>query len=136
MSQCEVWKKKYPDAQAWGFGDSPQMADELAALVVKGVKTASCGSLTSYEADPLIPRIGSYHIILNGQGDAVCVIRIIALRLWRFSQVTQELAYKEGEGDRSLNYWRREHEAFFRREGGFSETMELVAEEFELVEIL
>ncbi|WP_241608498.1 ASCH domain-containing protein [Rosenbergiella australiborealis] len=133
MSQCEVWKKKYPDAQAWGFGDSPQMADELATLVVNGLKTASCGSLASYETDP-IPKIGSYHIILNGQDDAVCVIRIVALRLWRFSQVTQELAYKEGEGDRSLNYWRKEHEAFFRREGTFHEDMEVVAEEFQLVE--
>lgn len=26
-------QQRYPQAAIWGFGDSPQMADELAALV-------------------------------------------------------------------------------------------------------
>lgn len=80
--------------------------------------------------------MGSYHIILNGREEPVCVIRIIAMRIVTFDKVEAEFAYKEGEGDRSLNYWRREHQAFFTREGSFSETMELVAEEFELVEVV
>lgn len=58
------------------------------------------------------------------------------MRIVTFDKVEAEFAYKEGEGDRSLNYWRQEHEAFFTREGSFSPTMELVAEEFELVEVV
>jgi uncharacterized protein YhfF len=50
--------------------------------------------------------------------------------------VTAEFARKEGEGDLSLAYWRKEHKAFFEREGFYSDRMELVAEEFEVVEVL
>ena len=45
-------------------------------------------------------------------------------------------AYDEGEGDRSLAYWRSEHERFFRKYDVFSEDMLLVCERFRLIEIL
>jgi len=129
-------KLKYPGAWVWAFGDNPEMANELADLVVKGIKTASCCSLASFNADEAAPGPGSYHIILNGQGAPVCVIRMVSLRLVRFSEVTEAFACKEGEGDLSLEYWREEHQAFFTREGVFAEDMELVAEEFAVVEVL
>ncbi|WP_241573969.1 ASCH domain-containing protein [Rosenbergiella nectarea] len=127
---------KYPGALAWGFGDSATMADELANHVIEGRKTASCGSLTAYLNEASPPTVGSYHIILNGREQPVCVIRIVAMRIVAFNKVEAEFAYKEGEGDRSLEYWRQEHKAFFTRAGDYSETMELVAEEFELVEVV
>ncbi|MEO0598702.1 MAG: ASCH domain-containing protein, partial [Chloroflexota bacterium] len=34
---------------AWGFGDSPQMADELGKLVVEGRKTATASALHAYQ---------------------------------------------------------------------------------------
>ncbi|MBA0038906.1 ASCH domain-containing protein [Pantoea sp. BIGb0393] len=136
MSIIDDLKAKYLGAQAWSFGDNPDMANELADLVKKGIKTASCGSLVAYQAEASAPKIGSYHIILNGQGDPVCVIRMLSLRLVPFSDVTEEFARKEGEGDLSLEYWRAEHKAFFIRAGFYSEDMELVAEEFEVVEAL
>jgi len=136
MDAVENLKAKYPGAQAWGFGDSAEMADELAALVIKGIKTASCGSFASFQAEDPAPQIGSYHIILNGQDVPVCVIRIVSIRLVRFCDVTAEFARKEGEGDLSLDYWRREHQGFFTRAGFFAEEMELVAEEFVVVEVV
>lgn len=136
MDLVENLKLKYPGARAWAFGDSPEMANELADLVVKGIKTASCGSLASFNADDAAPGPGSYHIILNGQGVPVCVIRMVSLRLVRFCEVTEAFARKEGEGDLSLAYWREEHQAFFTREGVYAEDMELVAEEFVVVEVL
>lgn len=136
MNLLDRLNEKYPGAQAWSIGDNPDMANELAALVIKGLKTASCGSLAAYLAEESPPKIGSHNIILNGQGVPVCVIRMLSLRLVRFSDVTQEFARKEGEGDLSLEYWRKEHQAFFTREGSYSEDMELVAEEFEVVEIV
>lgn len=136
MKVMKELKAKYPSALAWGFGDSAAMADELSHHIVVGRKTASCGSLAAYLSEELPPTVGSYHIILNGREEPVCVIRIIAMRIVTFDKIEAEFAYKEGEGDRSLNYWRQEHEAFFTREGSFSPTMELVAEEFELVEVV
>lgn len=127
---------KYPDANAWQIGDSPELANALADLVIKGLKTASCGSLASYQQEEFAPRIGSYNIILNGEDVPVCVIRLVSMRLVRFCDVTAEFARKEGEGDLSLAYWRKEHQRFFTREGYFAEDMELIAEEFEVVEVL
>ena len=44
MVEVEEIKKKYPGADAWQMGDSPQLANELADLIKKWIKTASCGS--------------------------------------------------------------------------------------------
>ncbi|MDH2912360.1 ASCH domain-containing protein [Kosakonia sp. HypNH10] len=134
MSTLEQLKAKYPGAQAWQIGDSPALADELATLVASGIKTASCGSFACWQAEDPAPKLGSYNIILNGQDEPVCVIRIISLRLTRFCDVTEAFARKEGEGDLSLDYWRKEHQRFFSAAGIFSEEMELVAEEFEVIE--
>lgn len=132
----ETLMAKYPGAAAWAFGDSPQMADELAALVISGAKTATCSAFSCYDADEPLPQIGRYNIILNGAGFPVCVIRITTLQLVRFNEVTHPLAAREGEGDLSLAYWQREHQAFFTREGSFHREMELVFELFETVEVL
>ncbi|WP_409245503.1 ASCH domain-containing protein [Enterobacter asburiae] len=136
MVSVEKIKMKYPGADAWQMGDSPELASELADLIKKGIKTASCGSFASYQQEESAPRIGSYNIILDGQNVPVCVIRLVSMRLVRFCDVTEAFARKEGEGDLSLKYWQKEHQRFFTREGHFSEDMELIAEEFEVVEML
>lgn len=136
MGAIDQLRMRYPGANAWQMGDSPELANELAALIKQGMKTASCGSLSSYQQEDSAPAIGSYNIILDGQNVPVCVTRLVSMRLVRFCDVTAEFARKEGEGDLSLEYWQREHQRFFTREGFFSEDMELIAEEFEVVEVL
>lgn len=66
MGKVDELKMKYPDANARQMGDSPELANELAALIEKGIKTASCGSYASYQKEEFAPRIGSYNIILDG----------------------------------------------------------------------
>ena len=136
MTRLVDLQLKYPGALSWAFGDTPALADELASPVISGKKTASCGSLASFQNEDNQPVIGCYNIILNAAQEPVCVIRLIAMRIIRFCDVTEEFARKEGEGDRSLDYWRQAHRDFFIRTGNFSETMELVTEEYELTEIL
>lgn len=136
MSTLEDLKARYPGAIAWSFGDTPEMADELAERVVSGIKTATCCSLSSFNREDESPTIGGYSIILNSRREPVCVIRVILLRVVRYCDVDQDFARKEGEGDLSLPYWIQGHRDFFQREGSFDEAMELVAEEFELVEVL
>lgn len=136
MVKLREIEMKYPGAGAWQMGDSPELASELANLIKKGIKTASCGSFASYQQEESAPRIGSYNIILDGQNVPVCVIRLVSLQLVRFCDINEEFARKEGEGDLGLEYWKKEHQRFFIREGHFSEDMELIAEEFEVVEVL
>ena len=47
---------------AEGWGDSPQMADELGELIVQGTKTATCSALWEWEAEGNpIPKTGLSH---------------------------------------------------------------------------
>lgn len=128
------YQKKYANAQVWAFGDSPELADELVDLVLKGRKTATCSAAPVHESGDEAPVPGGYSIILNGSGDPVCVIQTLSVMTLKFSQVSAEQARKEGEGDLSLSWWRREHQLFFERNGEFSEDMPLIFEEFMLVE--
>lgn len=127
--------ERYPDAQSWAFGDSAEMADNLLSLVLSGEKTASCCSYASFRQDGA-PAIGGYHVVLDGAANPACVIRTVAQSLVRYCDVTAEMAALEGEGDKSLAYWRAAHRDFFQREGGFSPEMLLVFEQFAVVEVL
>lgn len=139
MAKLEELKSIYPGALAWHFGDSLELADELVQLVLSGVKTATCSSRSSFQQEferGEAPCVGSYNIILNGTGQPMCVIQTVRMQLIRFCDVPSELASKEGEGDLSLAYWREGHKRYFEREGTYSEEMELIFEEFELIEVL
>jgi uncharacterized protein YhfF len=113
------------------FGDSPAMATELAELVVEGKKTATCSAYTPSE---VVPRIGDRAVVVDGQGRERCVIETMSVTIQPFEAVDAAFARAEGEGDLSLDYWRREHQEFFVRNGGFSPAMMLVCERFRVVE--
>lgn len=55
-------------------------------------------------------------MILDGNENTVVVIQIIFVEIVRFNEVGEEHAYLEGEGDRTLRYWRKVHEEFFTKE--------------------
>lgn len=143
MTHQELWaayKTVNPEAgenyEAWAYGDAP---DALAELTRIGVKTATASAAVWYEGgeEPL-PKAGEYSVVLDSREQAVCVIRTTRVYIVPFDQVTVEQAWREGEGDRSLDYWRRVHEDFFRAElegAGleFSPSMPVVCEEFEMV---
>ncbi|MDR1851520.1 MAG: ASCH domain-containing protein [Propionibacteriaceae bacterium] len=124
---------------AWSFGDTPQMADELLGLVLEGKKTATCGLLSDYEEEhePL-PEVGDLSIILDGQGRPRALVRNYYVAMLPFKDVDAEQAYLEGEGDRTLDYWRKAHEEYFTAclaEAGktFTEDVEVVEERFEVL---
>ena len=125
--------------EAWSFGDSPEMADELGQLVLSGLKTATCCSLWALELEkePL-PERGNYSVLLDGRKEPLCVILTTEVETKPYNEVDANFARAEGEGDRSLVYWREAHRRFFTREGsslgyGFEETMPLVCERFQVV---
>lgn len=102
--------------EAWSFGDSKEMADELGTLVRKGIKTATCSLLWEYEYDgDVIPEVGELSIILGGNGEPICLIETTEVQLRPYDQVDAQFAYDEGEGDRSLAYWRQAHWRFFSK---------------------
>jgi uncharacterized protein YhfF len=121
---------------AWGFGSgTDELATVLGLLVRDGPKRATASRLESYEedAEPL-PQAGDLSVILDEHGEPLCVIRTTDVEVRPFGEVGEEFAWVEGEGDRSLAYWRAAHIDFFASEGNpVDEETELVLERFELV---
>ncbi len=114
------FKKARPDLSvnaytAWSFGNTPEMANELASLVLKGEKRATTSLLWIYEKFPeeKIPREGEYSIVLNAAKEPVCVIRSTSVTTRKYSEVDEEYARIEGEGDKSLRYWQDVHWKYF-----------------------
>lgn len=121
------------------FGDSPEMADELADLVLNGPKRATTSLLRDYEsgAEPL-PKIGDHVLVLGGDGRPKLIWRTVRVELRPFNQTDAAFAWDEGEGDRSLAYWLAAHRDFFTRQAAregfeFTEDMGVVLERFRLV---
>ena len=73
--------------------------------------------------------------MLDGSGHPRCVIESTEVSYRRFGEVDAAFAHDEGEGDRSLAYWREAHRQYFGRLGKFSEDMMLMCERFRLVEV-
>ena len=124
-------------AESWG--DSPEMADELSDLIARDIKTATCSALWEWEAEGKpIPQAGMVTVVIDGQGEPLCIVETKEVTLRKFNEVDSAFAQAEGEGDFSLEYWRDAHKRFFSRTlpkigKEFSEDMPLVCERFELI---
>lgn len=138
MNAEEMWRRfgREDDFDSWSFGDD---ADRLAQLVLEGKKTATSSAFPLYEreGEPL-PRVGQYSVVLDSSQTAVCIIKTTGVYVAPFDEVCADHAFREGEGDLSLDYWRKVHRAFFSEEMNaagleFTEKMKVVCEEFEKV---
>lgn len=146
MTEIQMWDEykkinsNAKDYDAWQFGgNTPEMPDILADLVLKGIKTATASAYPFYveEKSPL-PSVGGYNLILNTKGEAVCITETTKVYTTPFNQVGAEHAFKEGEFDRTLESWRKCHCEVFSMElkeinQEFTEDMVVVCEEFKLV---
>lgn len=124
--------------EAWAFGATPEHADELLELVLAGTKTATASSLWDHEhTGEALPHAGLWNIILDGRGTPRAVIETTAVVVVPFDEVSEAHAFAEGEGDRSLAYWRTVHEHFWREYSesprGFAPDMPVVCEAFRVV---
>jgi uncharacterized protein YhfF len=126
------------------FG-TPDIADELAALVCIGQKRATAGLRESYalDGDPL-PVLGGHLVVTSATGDPVALVRTMQLDTFAFRDVPAWFAEREGEdegqGEACLASWKAGHGAFFRRECAeqgrvFDEAMQVVCESFDLVDV-
>jgi len=115
--------------ERFSFGDSPALADELLDLVLRGIKTGTCWAVS--DGEQTYP--GKLNIVCDGRDQPRAITRTVSLDRICFCDVGDDFARREGEGDRSLAYWRQEHERYFTRLGQFNTTMELWCEVFELM---
>lgn len=125
--------------EAFFFGDSEKLANELAELVLRGTKRATAGAAWSYEAEgKLLPQPGDLSIVTDWSGRPLCVIETVSVEVVPFCEVTAEFAATEGEGDSSLSFWQEAHRQYFNRECAkaareFNENMLVACECFTVV---
>ena len=104
------------DYQVWHFGDSERLARELADLVLRGPKRATAGLLWDAERDPsMMPVPGSYSLVTDYSGAPLLIIRTTSVDIRPYDTVDADFAAAEGEGDGSLEFWRKAHWAYFSR---------------------
>jgi uncharacterized protein YhfF len=127
------------DYDVTSFGDSPEMADELASLVLHGPKRATAGLLRDFEAGgELLPVVGGHVVFLGGDGAPRGIWRTTEVRVGPLSSVDESFAWDEGEGDRTREGWLWMHRAFFARQAeregfGMTDDEPTVFERFDLV---
>lgn len=147
MTENEMWSVftdenpnfKNKGYDAWCFGGGAESANTLAKLVYDQIKTSTTSAFEMYEIDnsPL-PPIGGLNIILDANDNAICITETTNVYVCHFSEVSKEHAFMEGEGNRSLDYWREVHKDFFTTEMNqinklFDEEMLVVCEEFKVI---
>lgn len=115
------------------FGDSPDTADALLDLILAGKKRATCWSAAEGRKGT---KVGQHWVVEDSKHRPRAVLETIELEKRPFDQVDDVFAAEEAEGDQSLAHWRRVHQAFFERNGGFEPNMLLWCERFKLVKIL
>jgi len=125
--------------QTWYFGNTAEMAEELAQLVIDGRKRATASLVAVNERLPdEAPQPGGYSVVTDHPGHPKCVIRTSEIRHVPFCEVDAQFAFDEGEGDRSLEYWREVHSNYFSREAAelgieFGERSLICCERFEML---
>ncbi|MFD5214153.1 ASCH domain-containing protein [Microbacterium sp. NPDC058345] len=138
--ECRAAVPGLPDEapEAWAFGATPAHADGLLDLVLAGTKTATASSLWDYEhTGEAVPEVGGLNIILDGRGVPRALLETTAIEIVPFDEVSESHAFAEGEGDRSLTYWREVHERYWREHSenprGFEPRMPVVCEQLRLL---
>ena len=147
MTEKELWaefcSKKNIDIntpyEAWGFGGVEENdTDKLAELVLQGKKFGTASSYDEYVMEDItdeIPKVGDYSVILNSKDEAICVIKDYDVYIRSFGDVPPFHAYAEGEGNRSLEYWRNVHTSFFKEcldetDMPFNQESKIICEKF------
>lgn len=121
------------------FCDNEKDANECAKLVKKGIKKTTSHSLLGLQCrkEPL-PKVGDFTVVTNWEGKAQCIVRTKAVKFKPFFSIDEAYAELEGEGDKSLEYWKKTHWEYYERElEPFNrvprDSMIIVCEEFEKV---
>jgi uncharacterized protein YhfF len=130
-----AWDVAAQDYDVCRFGSSPEMGDELLALVLVGPKHATAYLLRDVEVGG--EKLG--HVVaLDGTDRPRAIWRTRTVDVKPLYAVDSAFAWDEGEGDRTRDDWVAMHVRYFtaraKAEGlTFDESMPAVFERFTLV---
>lgn len=125
--------------QVWYFGNTPEMAEKLLHLVLSGKKTATAAGVWEFDTKPEeMPLINGLSVVTDFDADPKLILRTTEIRILPFNEVDARFAFDEGEGDQSLEFWRKVHWDYFTKSLALlgkeaSEDMPIICERFEVL---
>lgn len=125
--------EEYRGLHRFRFGDSRRICDLLTPLAISGQKRGTCWAYRDAGITEPVLEVGDRAIYTDWDGNPVLVVEFTKIEIHRFEDVPDEFALSEGEG--TVAEWRRHHIDWFEREGGWSPDMEVVCENFRVVEV-
>jgi uncharacterized protein YhfF len=121
------------------FGNPGESREKLISLILDGKKRATAGTLEwDYiaENEP-IETVGERLAVLDNQKSQVATIEITRVEVRKFSEVPDEFALAEAEGDLSGADFRKSHLEFWSKLGlDITDETQIVCLYFDLVEDL
>lgn len=104
-----------PEPEFIAFGNTKEMADELADLVLAGEKIATSSLLELYDyREAKISEVGDYALLLNGDKEAVAVVKVVRVGIRKFGAIDEQFAKEEGDG--SLENWLAIHLPYYTQQ--------------------
>jgi cystathionine gamma-synthase len=96
------------------LGSPGEMRRRLTDAVLHGAKRATAGLLADYEVHAeALESVGELQVLVGNNDQPAGVIRIVAVEIVPFDDVTWEFADAEGEGFVDIDDWRRQHRDFW-----------------------
>ena len=95
------------------IGSAPETADEGAELILNGTKTLTSSPFWDYP-DGRIPFVGALGVLLDGSRRPRGIVETTRVAIMPFGAITEEMARAYGEGERTVEWWRRVMGAFYR----------------------
>lgn len=94
--------------ETFRIGADEHDADQGAALILSGAKTATSSLLWEYEhSGKPLPTQGCMSVLQDGAGTPVCIVETTWIEVIAFCRVDAQFADDYGEGDRTLEGWRK-----------------------------
>jgi len=121
------------------FGSPGESRNNLISMILDGNKRATAGTLEwDYLAeDEPIEHVGEKLAVLDNENQQVATIQVTRVEVKKFSEVPDEFALAEAEGDLSGDDFRASHFAYWTQVGlEIKAETEIVLVYFDLVEDL
>lgn len=92
------------------YAGNREITDDLLELYLLGQKTAGSSIVEDFvTAGEPLPKVGNHWIFLNSKSEPCCILKTEKIVIHKFKDIPEEIAIAEGEGDKSLSYWKAVH---------------------------
>lgn len=95
------------------IGLSSSVGDAGAAAILDGIKTATSSAPWCFP-DGRLPFVGALSVLLDGQRRPRAIVETECVAIMPFASVDKDFAWAYGEGDRTLDWWRKNMREWYR----------------------